>query len=191
MIPAIVFAAVILSRAGGGRVTLPPSPSQLDVGPAAAFTTIAAAVRAAHTGDTIRVHAGVYAESTIVVDKPLTIVGDGSPVLDGRGQHGLILVTGDDVTVQGLVLRNVGPSFVEDRAAIRVKDARRCTIAHNHIENGFFGIYLANVTECHVIENTLHANGTREMDSGNGIHLWTSRHIEIRGNQISGHRDGI
>jgi nitrous oxidase accessory protein len=169
----------------------PPTQHVLDVGRGSAFTTISGAVRAARAGDTVHVHAGVYAESTIVIDKPLTIVGDGSPVLDGRGQHGLVLVTADDVTVEGLVLRNVGSSFVEDRAAIRVTNARRCTIAHNRIENGFFAIYLANVTECHVIENTLRATGVRETESGNGIHLWTSRHIEIRGNEISGHRDGI
>jgi nitrous oxidase accessory protein len=189
MIAALAVAAVILSRASGERIALPPR--QFDVGAKTAFTTISAAVRAARPGDTVRVHAGVYAESTLVVDKPLTIVGDGFPVLDGRGKHGLIVVTADDVTVQGLVLRNVGSSFVEDRAAVRVTNAHGCTIAHNRIENGFFGIYLANVAGCRIVENTLHASGSRETESGNGIHLWTSRHIEIRGNEISGHRDGI
>ncbi len=182
---------VILSRVSGERIALQPRQFRLDVGSRFVFTTISAAVRAAHAGDTVRIHGGVYAESTIVVDKPLTIVGDGWPVLDGRVQHGLLLVTADDVTIAGLVLRNVGPSFVDDRAAIRVTNARGCTIAHNRIENGFFGIYLANVTDCRVVENTLRATGQREMESGNGIHLWTSRRIEIRGNEISGHRDGI
>ena len=111
---------VILRRDSGERIALSPRQFRLDVGPQSTFKTISAAVRAARTGDTVRIHAGVYAESTIVVDKPLTILGDGSPVLDGRGHHGLLVVTADDVTVDGLVLRNVGPSFVDDRAAIRV-----------------------------------------------------------------------
>ena len=69
-------------------------------------------------------------------------------MLDGEGKHGLIAITADDVTVRGLVLRNVGTSFVEDRAAIRVSHARGCDIDGNRIENGFFGIYLADVTDC-------------------------------------------
>ncbi|HEY3532964.1 MAG TPA: nitrous oxide reductase family maturation protein NosD, partial [Casimicrobiaceae bacterium] len=104
---------------------------------------------------------------------------------------GLILVTADDVTVRGLVMRNVGTSFVEDRAALRVTAAHGCAIERNRIENGFFGIYLANTTDCRVADNVLHARPGRETESGNGIHLWTSRRITITGNEIRGHRDGI
>ena len=117
---------------------------QLDVSPAGPYRTIASAVAAARAGDRVVVHAGVYREPLVTIDKPLMLEGDGSPVLDGEYKHGLILVTADDVTVRGLVLRDVGTSFVEDRAALRVTAARGCTIERNRIENGFFGIYLAN-----------------------------------------------
>lgn len=164
---------------------------RLDVSPAGGLRSVTAAVGMARGGDTIVVHAGLYREPKIIVDKRLAIIGVGDPVLDGEGKHGLLLVTADDVTVRGLVLRNVGTSFVEDRAAIRVADARGCAIEHNRVENGFFGIYLANVTDCRVVGNVLRAVGSRETESGNGIHLWTSRRITIADNQVSGHRDGI
>ena len=61
----------------------------------------------------------------------------------------------------------------------------------NRIENRFFGIYLANVTDCRVMYNVVRGTATRETEAGNGIHLWTSRRITIIGNEISGHRDGI
>jgi nitrous oxidase accessory protein len=166
-------------------------PTIIDVAPAGAVHSIAAAIAASRPGTRIVVHAGVYREPTIVVDKSVEIVGDGWPVLDGEGQRGLLLVTADDVTVRGLVLRNVGSSFVEDRAALRVSEARGCTIADNRVENGFFGIYLANVSDCRVERNVLHATMKSEAASGNGIHLWSSRRITITGNEISGHRDGI
>jgi len=179
---AIVLA--LLTRPAGGQRTL-------DVSPSGAFRTLAAAVSAAKAGDRIVVHDGIYRGPTAVVDKPLSIEGEGNPVLDGENAHGLIVVKADDVTVRGLTLRNVGTSFVEDRAAIRVDNARGCLIDDNRVENGFFGIYLANVNDCRITHNTLHANGQRETESGNGIHLWTSRRITIAGNTISGHRDGI
>ena len=188
---ALLLAAALASSGNSrtrGQTTIP---RQLDVSPAGPYRTIASAVDSARPGDRVVVHAGLYREPVVTIDKPIVLEGDGAPVLDGESRHGLILITADDVTVRGLVLRNVGTSFVEDRAALRVTSARGCTIEHNRIENGFFGIYLANATDCRILDNVLHATPARETESGNGIHLWTSRRITIIGNEISGHRDGI
>lgn len=183
----------MIARAALLLVTaLAPAPARrLDVSPGGPFRTVASAVAAARAGDRVVVHAGLYREPLVTIDKPLVLEGEGLPVLDGEFRHGLILVTADDVTVRGFVLRDVGTSFVEDRAAVRVNGARGCTIDQNRIENGFFGIYLANTTDCRVTDNVLRATGRRETESGNGIHLWTSRRITIEHNVISGHRDGI
>ena len=167
------------------------APHRIDVGPAAAYQTIGAAVAAARDGDTVVVHAGTYREPQIVIARRIVLVGDGWPVLDGEGQHALMLVTADDVTVRGLVLRNVGTSFVEDRAALRADHVRNCSFDHNRLDDAFFGIYLANVTDCRVAANVIHGLATRETEAGNGIHLWTSRRVMIEDNEISGQRDGI
>src|SRR5262249_30824063 len=136
-------------------------------------------------------HAGTYREPLIVIGKPIVLVGDGNPVIDGEGKHGLILVTADDVTVRGFTLRNVGTSFVEDRAALKVMHAKGCVIEHNRVNDAFFGIYLSDVTDCRIATNVVRASATRETEAGNGIHLWTSRRTTIADNEISGHRDGI
>ncbi|MFL5615254.1 MAG: nitrous oxide reductase family maturation protein NosD [Gemmatimonadaceae bacterium] len=161
------------------------------VSPRTPIHSIAAAIRLAQPGTVIRVKPGVYREPMIVVDKRLDIVGDSWPVLDGDGRHQIMAVTGDDVTVRGLVFRNVGASYVEDRAALKVIKARRCTIADNRLENAFFGIYLAAVTDCRLTGNVITGIGATDGASGNGIHLWSSNRITIEGNHISGHRDGI
>ena len=62
---------------------------------------------------------GIYREPTIVVDKPLTISGEQGAVLDGASATHILRIEADDVTVRGLTFRNVAPSHVEDRAAIR------------------------------------------------------------------------
>lgn len=159
--------------------------------PGAPLRSIAAAVRVARPGDVIRVGPGVYREPMIVVDRPVEILGDGWPVLDGEGAHQIMAVSADDVTVRGLVFRNVGSSHVEDRAALKVVKARGCDVRENRIENGFFGIYLMGVTDCRITRNVIVGVPRSESASGNGIHLWSSSRITIEDNEIRGHRDGI
>ncbi len=166
-------------------------PDTLVVAPGGPVPTLTAAIAQAAPGDRIVVRPGTYREPTIVVDKPLTIVGEGMPVLDGEGERTILHVAADSVTVRGLRLENVGTSFMEDRAAIRVEEARGCVIADNRIDNAFFGIYLANAEGCRVERNTLWASATSESRAGNGIHLWYSKNITVRGNTVRGHRDGI
>jgi nitrous oxidase accessory protein len=164
---------------------------RIDVAPTGAYRTVGAGVAAARDGDTIVVHAGLYREPLVTIDKRIALVGEGGPVLDGEAKHALLLVTADDVTVRGLVLRNVGTSFVEDRAALKANHVRGCSIDHDRVENGFFGIYLADVTDCRVADNVIRGLATRETEAGNGIHLWRARRITIEHNDVSGQRDGI
>jgi len=153
--------------------------------------TLTQALQVAPPGARIVVKAGVYRETTIVVQHPVTIVGEPGAVLESDQGRQILTVQADDVTVRGLELRHVATSFVEDRAAIRVQDATNCVIENNTIQDAFFGIYLARVDRCRLTGNRLHASKGRESASGNGIHLWTSNHITVEGNEITGHRDGI
>jgi nitrous oxidase accessory protein len=175
------------------RVATAPTtgPSVLVVDPDGPLSSIGEAVRAAAPGSRILVKPGVYTEPTIVVDRPVTIQGEGYPTIDGEGARQIFTITADDVRITGFNLRNVGVSFIEDRAAIRVQDAARCEIDHNRIHGGFFAIYLARASDCRVTENHITGTGTRETDSGNGIHAWNSKRLVIESNEIRGHRDGV
>ena len=163
----------------------------LVVAPVGTYRTIAAAVAHADSGDRIVVRRGIYREPTIVVDRPVEIVGDPGAVLDGEGARQIVTIKANHVTVRGLTLRNVGTSYVEDRAAIKVVGAHDCAITDNRVENAFFGIYLGGAERCRVERNVIAGNAKDEAGSGNGIHLWSSREITIADNRISGQRDGI
>jgi nitrous oxidase accessory protein len=165
--------------------------AQVIVSPGGPVPTLTEALRVVPRGGTITVTAGTYREPTIVIQRPVTITGQGEPVFDGEDARQILVIAADSVTVQGLVLANVGTSFVEDRSAIRVEQARDCVLRNNRIEGGFFGIYLASAAHCLIEHNTLVGAGGREAVAGNGIHLWYSRDVEIRDNRITGHRDGI
>src|SRR5437762_8403479 len=185
------YLTTIVTTVLGLTTAASQAPPAIIVSPHSAIHSVAAAIRLARPGTLVRVEPGVYREPMIIVDKPLEIVGDGWPVLDGEGRHQIMAVSGDDVTVHGLVFRNVGASYVEDRAALKVSRAHGCTISNNRIENGFFGIYLAAVTDCRLTNNVITGAGATDGASGNGIHLWSSSRITIDGNRISGQRDGI
>lgn len=163
----------------------------VNVSPAGPVRTVRDALAIVSRGGTIIVHAGTYRDSTIVVAKPVRIIGDGNPLLDGEGAWQIMTITADSVTVRGLHFANVGVAFTEDLAAVKVVRASDCDISDNVIDDAFFGIYLQEASNCLVQGNTLHASHVRDATSGNGIHLWHSREITIVGNHVSGHRDGI
>lgn len=162
------------------------------VSPAGPVRSLQAAIRMASAHDRIVVRKGVYREpATVMVDKPLALIGEGWPVLDGEHARQIMIVTGDSVSVRGFRFEHVGTSFLEDWAGLRVQDAMGCRIEGNQFVDTFFGIYLAGVSDCVVSGNTLRAARGRESISGNGIHLWQATRVTISDNSIKGHRDGI
>ncbi|GAB4413903.1 MAG: right-handed parallel beta-helix repeat-containing protein [Bacteroidia bacterium] len=153
--------------------------------------TIRSSIAAAQPGDEIRVLPGHYREFHLVIDKALLLTGQDWPVVDGAAQGEIFTITADGVTIQGLEIRNVGSSYTEDRAAIRVKQAADFTLYHNRIYDAFFGIYLEHARTGRVLDNHIEGQAVEENSSGNAIHLWYCREIEIAGNVLRGHRDGI
>ena len=187
-----LWAALAAIMMGGAVVPVAAvAQDTLQVSPEAGRAVIGDAVRRAKPGSVIVVGAGVYREPTVVLDRSLQLIGEGNPVLDGEGVRELILVTADDVTVRGLVLRNTGSSYVQDRAALKAMEVTGCVIEGNRIEDAFFGLYLGRVTDCRIRNNVLLSHAANESTAGNGIHLWTASGIEISGNDVRGHRDGI
>lgn len=149
------------------------------------------AVRAAAPGDVIVIHAGLYREGGIVVDKRLVIRGEGAVTVSGSDTSGIFLVRADSVWISDLTLRNTGYSYTEDRAAIKATGVRFCRFERLKLDDAFFGIYLARSARCMVRACTLSGSARRESASGNGIHSWYSDSLLIADNRVERHRDGI
>lgn len=167
------------------------SSQDITVDPSGDIRTLTEAIQIANDGDRIVVLPGQYREGPIIIDRPVTITGIDYPEFDGENKYEVIRVTADSVTIRGLRITNVGVSFIEDRAGIRVEKSHHCVIEDNIFENNFFGIYISQSSDCRIMGNTLQAFGTREANTGNGIHLWYSRDVTIENNIVRGHRDGI
>ncbi|MCG8326862.1 MAG: nitrous oxide reductase family maturation protein NosD [Chitinophagales bacterium] len=155
------------------------------------YQSISEAIAAAEPGDEVIIKSGVYKEGNIEVNKHLYLIGEGWPVLDGENETEVLTITADCVFVEGLVIRNVGTSYLVDRAGIRVKKTKHFAITNNRLENTFFGIYLEHCKDGTVEGNKVIGQAKEEMSSGNAIHLWYCERVVVENNYVTGHRDGI
>ncbi len=165
----------------------------LKVGVHSLYQRITDALMSAERGDTILIAKGQYTEGTLIVAKPLVVLGETGAVIDGAFTGGtLMTIQSDNVVVKGLTFRNVAVSYVDDNAAIKVDKSNHIRIANNVIENAMFGVYLRSARNIHISDNTIISRlPSEESNSGNGIHCWTSKHLLIENNTVQGHRDGI
>ena len=153
--------------------------------------SIKKAIEIAQPHDTIRVAGGIYTEGNIVIDKPLTLIGVDNPILDGKMEVEVVTITSDSVWFEGFVVKNVGTSYIEDYAGIRILRKKYFTIKNNQLINTFFGIYLEGSDSGRVEGNKVYGEAVQQINSGNGIHLWHCNNVKIINNHIKKHRDGI
>jgi len=166
----------------------------LEVGENKSFNTISSAIESSRPFDTILVYPKIYTEGkTLLIEHPLYLKASekNTVILDGKEQHGLIFIHSDSVTIDGFVIKNVGTSYIEDRAAILVDQSKYCRIINNILENTFFGIYFKKSFSCEISDNSISGKAVKEFSSANAIHLWYCKKMKVSGNQIRGHRDGI
>ncbi len=155
------------------------------------ITTIQEGITASKKGDTLWIKKGIYKEFNILVDKPLTIIGENYPVIDGEDQGEIIRIISDSVTIDGLFIRNVGTSYTTDYAAIRVVRSKNFVIRNVVLEKLFFGIFIEKSSHGSIYHNKIIGDAKDEYNSGNGIHLWHSNNIDISRNIVQKVRDGI
>lgn len=161
------------------------------VGRDKAITSLKKAIEIAKNRDSIILLNGVYKEGSITITKPLTIIGQNNPVLDGENKFEIILISGKDITIKGIHFQNSGYSVLNDFAAIKLVDCNNVILENNTITNAFFAIHISNSRNATVRNNRISGTPASEQMTGNGIHLWKSSQALIENNHVQGHRDGI
>lgn len=161
------------------------------VGGEGKVSSLQEAIRQAEAGDTVVVKTGTYREGNIMINKPITIIGEQYPVLDGEDQYEIFTVNASGVSISGLKFINTGKASMHDIAAIKVSDSKHVNISGNIFTNTFFGIHFSNSSYSTIENNQLESAAVAEHEIGNGIHLWKCHHITIDHNTVKGHRDGI
>lgn len=160
-------------------------------GPGQAVTTLRAALAKARSGDTILLRPGLYREGALTITRPLTLIGEDYPVLDGENKYEILLISGKNITIRGIRFRASGYSALNDYASVKLVDATDVWLDRNIVEQAYFGIHLSNCTRVRISGNRVTGLPTTEQMTGNGIHLWKCSQATIENNVVKGHRDGI
>ena len=178
-----LFLLQALAPAGGART--------LTVAPGTELSHPATAVAAARAGDTIRVGAGTYA-GPLVIDRRVTLIGEAGAVLDGRGRGTVVTVDADSVEIRGFAVTRSGLSLNKDEAAIKLLRCTGCVVAGNTIESSLHGVYVLSSHAVLISDNRITGDPKlQEAWRGNGIHLYNSTYVELRGNTVRTTRDGL
>lgn len=163
----------------------------INVGRGRVYKSLTSGINAAVEGDTVLVDAGIYKEKNLIIRKRIVLKGVNFPVLDGQNKYEIISIVASGVVVDGFKLVHSGISSLEDLSGIKVYDSKNVSILNNILEDTFFGIYIQNGLNCIIKNNQISSFSEEEHQSGNGIHCWKSDSMQVIGNKISGHRDGI
>ncbi|BCW95513.1 MAG: nitrous oxide reductase family maturation protein NosD [Fimbriimonadales bacterium] len=138
-------------------------------------------------GDTVRVMGGVY-RGNFVVSKPLTLLGEGNPILDGMRQKSVITLNAPRCVLRGFVVRNSGVILNDQDSAVRVA-APDCIVEDNRIEDALFGVHLDNAHRTIVRCNFIRSHDLPVARRGDQIRIWYSHHARIEQNTVVGGRD--
>ncbi len=148
-----------------------------DGAPGADTETLAEAVAAASAGDRILLRRGLH-HGSAVLDKALTVVGDGKPgetVLAGSGPFTLSARGGATVTVENLTVS--APKGTNTRA-VEVRERANLRLAH-----GSFSGYDAEAAVMVDKDCTLEADGT-DFDAGKNMSLFIQGRAHLKGGTL-------
>lgn len=154
---------------------------------------IQSAINSAQAGDIIAVGPGTY--SSITIDRPLTLIGEGRPVLNATQQNPAVVVKSDGVTIDGFEIYGVGKDttakfeyYMENREAARgqrldmpnsavVVEGSDLAIKNSSIYGAQAGIYALDAEGITLQDSTLDGCDT-------GLFLHGGRGLNVSGCSI-------
>jgi len=160
--------------------------------------SISDAIRDAQPGDIILVGNATYREN-VIVDRAVSLVGNGSPVIDAGGTGSAVSITAAGASIDGFTLTNSGTCIycAGLKISSNLETVRNCTIRDNQVglltvppvrnssiasnlvyNNTGDGISFDNAHDLSVEGNTVLNNG------GAGIRILDSSFLQLRENDI-------
>ena len=140
--------------------------------------------------DTIFFKNEIFYEKDLVINKPLTLIGN-KTVVDVNFLGGGFYVKSNNVNISGFIINNIKSSYIKDIAAIQTYNVSNFSFSNNEFNMPFFAILIKKSSKGIINNNTINGNAIDEISSGNGIHLWHTDNVIIEKNKISKMRDGV
>jgi len=133
-------------------------------------------------GGTVEIEAGEY-EETIVIDKPLIIVGKGDVLLRSCEKEPVVTIAGEGVKIKNITVEHCGEE--EKDTAVSITGSHHL-LDGMKIETRRFGIMLVEANDVTVQNSEL-----KGRNRGNGIDLWKSNQNQIENVKVTNVTDGI
>ena len=163
----------------------------IEVGEGKAFSSISAALHKAKAKDEILIYGKKIYKERLVIQKPITLKGVGTPIIDGGQRGDVIKVNADNVTIEGLQIQNSARSSQVDYCGVHVKDAQFVIVRNCVFRKNQFSVMFQNCKNGLIANNNISSNITYNPIMGNAVHCWKSDNMHITGNNIGHNRDGI
>ena len=149
------------------------------------------AIDNAPEGSILKLPAGVY-KGSIVIDKPITIIGkEDGVIIDGGGKGTVVKITGSFVTLKNLKIVNSGDLHHTLDSGITLSNGKQCEISDCIIDNCLFGIDVQMVNNSIISNNTITSKDVDLGLRGDGLRLWYSNDNIVKGNSLIKSRDMV
>ncbi len=150
--------------------------------------SISKTIKLAEEGDTIEINKGTY-NQRLIIEKSLTIIGIGLPVINGGGKGTVIKALAPNTVIKGLKVTGSGSSLSVEDAGIDLENAPGSVLENNVLSDVLFGIYIKNSPGTLIVDNKINGKELPLPERGDGIRLWYSSESKIVGNTIQNARD--
>lgn len=149
------------------------------------------AIDQAPEGSILKLPAGRY-RGSVVINKPLTIIGkEDGVIIDGGGNGTVITIENSFVTLKNLKIVGSGSMSHTLDAAILIKNAEQCEVSHCTIDDCLFGIDMQMTHHSLIQNNTISSKDLELGLRGDGLRLWYSHDNIIRNNRLIHSRDMV
>lgn len=172
--------------------TVPADPVARIEGDSDVFASAQAAIDAARPGDTV-VLEGQFTEQISITTSNITVTAsDQGASIDGENVGDVVTIGADNVTVNGLWVRNSGSEVESEDAGVFI-NGDDVTVTNLYVTNITFGMWVDGVDRVELRNNRIEgrSNVFPLTDRGNGIQLWDTVNTTVCDNEITAVRDGI
>lgn len=153
---------------------------------------LALAIAGADPGDVLILAPGRH-DGPVILDRPVTLDGQGQATIDAGGIGSVVTITGHDITVRDLILTGSGSDHDAIDSGVQItRTASRVLVAGNQILGNLYGVDVHGPRDATVRGNRILGREDHHMNSrGNGVYVWNAPGTVIEDNDIRLGRDGI
>jgi nitrous oxidase accessory protein len=153
---------------------------------------LSAAIQDAEPGDILRLGNAEYS-GPIIIEKPLTIVGQEGSRITGPKSGTVITVKASDVVIKGTTISGSGLKLDKLNAGIAIEEGtERVQVIANRLIGNLIGVDVQGGHDAVVRNNFIVGrDDLHRSERGPGIYVWNAPGLLVEENDISKGRDGI